>query len=174
MLETPDYPTVSRVLRVQPLQDEKPAFGFSWDDYEDVHAGENAGEGNEADGEDDGWGVVKSKKSRSSKCVTIFSSSQLLTIFNLGVERPVSSQVPAHKAPETLTKRQRQNAGKRESQKAAKAEGEAERLATLAKHKRELEQVRMAEQFGAKGAKGKAASGGMKATVDEGGKLVWE
>jgi hypothetical protein len=71
MLETPDYPTVSRVMRVQPLPDEKPASGFSWADYEDVHAGENVGGGNEADGEDDGWGVVKSK-SRLRMCITYF------------------------------------------------------------------------------------------------------
>ena len=65
MLETPDYPTVSRVMRVQPLPDEKPASGFSWGDYEDVHAGENVGGGNEADGEDDGWGVVRRSRLRT-------------------------------------------------------------------------------------------------------------
>jgi hypothetical protein len=70
MLETPDSPTVSRVMRVQPLPDEKPASGFSWGDYEDVHGGENVGGGNEADGEDDGWGVVRSK-SRSSTCFSV-------------------------------------------------------------------------------------------------------
>jgi hypothetical protein len=59
-------------------------------------------------------------------------------------------------------------------EKAAKAQGEAERLATLAKHKREVEQARMAEQFRSKGSGGKVASGGMKASVDEKGKLVWE
>jgi len=69
MLETPDYPTLSRVMRVQPLQDEKPASGFPLGGYEDMYAGENVGGGNEADGEDDGWGVVKSK-SRSSKSST--------------------------------------------------------------------------------------------------------
>lgn len=50
----PEHPTLSRVMRVQPLPNEKPAPGFSWRDYEDV----------DADGEDDGWGVVKSKRSR--------------------------------------------------------------------------------------------------------------
>jgi hypothetical protein len=66
MLETPDYPTLSRVMRVQPMPDEKPASGFSWGDYEDVRVAESAGGGNDADGEDDGWGVVKSK-GRSSE-----------------------------------------------------------------------------------------------------------
>jgi hypothetical protein len=71
MLENPDYPTVSRVMRVRPLPNEKPASGFSWGDYEDVHAGEHAGGGNEADGEDDGWGVVKGR-SRSRMNITPF------------------------------------------------------------------------------------------------------
>ena len=74
------------------------------------------------------------------------------------------------KAPETLTKKQRQHAARREAQKAAKADAEAERLATLAKHKRELERTRMAEQ--AKSSK--TPSGGMSAYVDENGKLVWQ
>jgi hypothetical protein len=76
------------------------------------------------------------------------------------------------KAPETLTKRQRQNASKREAQKAAKADAEAERLATLSKHNKELEKAKMAEQFSGKG-KGKT-SGGMSASVDDNGKLVWD
>ena len=61
---------------------------------------------------------------------------------------------------------------RRKAEKEAKAQAEAERLATLAKHKRELEKARMMEQY-AKGSKGKA-SGGMSATVDENGKLVWQ
>ena len=75
----------------------------------------------------------------------------------------------AQKAPETLTKKQRQHAAKREAEKAAKAEAEAERLAMLAKHKRELERARMAEQ--AKTSKN-TTGGGMSAYVDENGKLV--
>jgi hypothetical protein len=62
MLETPDHPTVSRVMRVRPMPGEKPAGGFSWADYEDVHVDEGAG--HDADGEDDGWGVVRSRRSR--------------------------------------------------------------------------------------------------------------
>lgn len=85
---------------------------------------------------------------------------------------PSTSQILTPKAPETLTKRQRQNANKRDTQKALKAEDEAARLATLAKHKRALEKERMIEQLGKSG--GKTPSGGMKATVDERGKLVWE
>lgn len=69
MLETPDYPTLSRVMRVQPMPDERPASGFSWGDYEDVRVTESAGGGNDADGEDDGWGVVKGK-GRTSTLLT--------------------------------------------------------------------------------------------------------
>ena len=62
---------------------------------------------------------------------------------------PASGTSSAHqhhtaaKAPETLTKKQRQNAARREAQKAAKHDAEAERQALLAKHKRELERTRM-------------------------------
>lgn len=59
----PEHPTLSRVMRIQPLPDEKPAPGFSWGDYEGgLHVPD--GGGNDADGEDDGWGVVKSKRPR--------------------------------------------------------------------------------------------------------------
>ncbi|KAL1755489.1 hypothetical protein FB107DRAFT_262208 [Schizophyllum commune] len=150
MLETPENPSLARVMRVTPRPGEKPASGFSWGDYEDVVV---EGGGNDADGEDDGgWGVVKSRSRKTDRPTTPASSSQ--------------------QKPETPSKRQRQNAKKREAEKEAKAQAEAERLATLAKHKRELEKARMMEQY-AKGSKGKA-SGGMSATVDENGKLVWE
>jgi hypothetical protein len=72
-----------------------------------------------------------------------------------------------------MTKRQRQNAQKRENEKAAKAEAESQRLAVLANHKRELERMRILEQYGDKSG-GKSPSGGMNAIVDERGKLVWE
>lgn len=75
-------------------------------------------------------------------------------------------------APETMTKKQRQNAHKRELAKSVKAEVEAARLEGLAKHKRELERLRIIEQSQQGG--GKRPSGGMHATVDDQGKLVWE
>ncbi|EJF64009.1 hypothetical protein BD309DRAFT_887829 [Dichomitus squalens] len=152
LLEEPDHPEVSRVMRVKPRPDERPAAGFSWADYEDV---DSRGTADDADGEDDGgWGVVKTRTKQKTN-------------------KPASESGPAAqlKASESLTKKQRQHAAKREAEKAAKAEAERERLATLARHKRELEQTRMAEQ--AKASK-KAVSGGMSATVDENGKLVWQ
>lgn len=58
MLENPDYPALSRVIRVAPSSNEDALIGFSLADYEDIP---DAG-GNDADGEDDGWGVVTSKR----------------------------------------------------------------------------------------------------------------
>ena len=87
-----------------------------------------------------------------------------------------SSRHQTQKASETMTKRQRQNTQKRENEKAAKAEVESQRLAVLTNHKRELERIRMLEQHSDKsgGISSSATSGGMKAIVDERGKLVWE
>ena len=58
MLESSQYPELSRVMRVTPGANEKPASGLSWGDYEDVEDVRGA----DADGEvDGGWGVVKSR-----------------------------------------------------------------------------------------------------------------
>ncbi|KAI0741281.1 hypothetical protein C8Q80DRAFT_1193465 [Daedaleopsis nitida] len=138
LLEEPDYPQLSRVMRIKPRPDEQPALGFSWADYEDV---DSRGPANDADGEDDEANPT-----------------------------PSQSTSTVQSAPETLTKKQRQHAARREAEKAAKADAEAQRIATLAKHKRELERNRMAEQ--AKISK-KTPSGGMSASVDDNGKLVW-
>ena len=70
-----------------------------------------------------------------------------------------------------MTKRQRQNAQRRMNEKAGKAEAESQRLAVLANHKRELERIRMQQS---NKSSAKSSSGGMKAIVDERGKLVWE
>ena len=86
-----------------------------------------------------------------------------------------TSQQKSSSSSAEQSKRQRQNAAKREAQKVAKASAEADRLATLAKHKRELERAKMVEQFaGGGGGKGGKTSGGMTASVDANGKLVWE
>ncbi|KAL4261651.1 hypothetical protein AB1N83_009393 [Pleurotus pulmonarius] len=130
MTETPDYPQIARVIRVQPRPDEKPASGFSWGDYEDVHVDTSGAAENDADGEDDGWGVVR--RSRPKR-----AAGETATVH----------QSASQKAPESMTKRQRQNASRREAEKAAQAEVEADRLARLAKHKSELERARMKEQF---------------------------
>ncbi|KAG6846509.1 hypothetical protein H0H93_013488, partial [Arthromyces matolae] len=36
MLETPQIPTLARIMRITPRADERPAKGLSWADYEDV------------------------------------------------------------------------------------------------------------------------------------------
>lgn len=69
-----------------------------------------------------------------------------------------------------MTKRQRQNAAKREAQKADKEAADRERLDKLAKHKRDLERARIEEQYKSNG---KKLSGGMQATVED-NKLVWD
>jgi len=58
MLDTPDHPSVSRVMRVSNPAEQTPAPGFSWGDYEDAHTEEDG------DGDDEGWGVVKSRGGR--------------------------------------------------------------------------------------------------------------
>ena len=73
-------------MRIQPRPDEKPALGFSWGDYEDVNVSEEAhgtsrgGAENDADGEgdddNDGWGVVKSRKPSTSEYTFIILHSR--------------------------------------------------------------------------------------------------
>jgi len=155
MLEMPDYPS----LVVRPLPGEKPASGFSWGDYEDVHVDEGAG--HDADGEDDGWGVVRSRRSKSDRG----SSSAFAN-----TEAPNSQAEKASSG--SLSKKQRQNAKKRDAAKATKADSEVQRVTALAKHKQQLERSRMMDQVPK--TVGKAPSGGMKAAVDDNGKLVWE
>ena len=160
MLEVPDQPSVARVLRVQPSPGEQPAPGFSWADYEDVQVA--AAE--EADGEDDGgWGVVKSRSRSSALNVSDFYSSHSF----VRAEPDRSPQTDSQpQSGSEMTKKQRQNAAKREAQKALKAEAEAQRLAALSKHKRELEKVKIAEQY--------SKGGGSSASVDGKGHLVWD
>ncbi len=63
-----------------------------------------------------------------------------------------------------MTKKQRQNKTRNEAAKAAKEEGEKQRLQALEAHQRELRQSRIVDQY----ASGKKVSGGMKATVSDG------
>jgi hypothetical protein len=153
MLERPDYPGLARVMRVQPRADEAPAPGFSWKDYEDVD--DSSYTLNDADGEGDGeWGIVKGK-GRSKVSRPSSTPSQLV-----------------QQVPQALTKKQRQNAKKHQMLKDAKAEAETERLAKLAERRRALEREKIIDQSRRGG--GKQTSGGMQATVDSRGKLVWD
>lgn len=65
LLETPDVPSVARVMRVKPRPDERPAQGFSWADYEDVDDPSRM-TADDADGEDEGGWIVKSNPRRTS------------------------------------------------------------------------------------------------------------
>ncbi len=152
--------------------------GFSWDDYEDViQSGQGSAEGGNtsADGDDDGgWGIVRNRKYSSSKDLSssqaLFSNTHFLYPETSGSNS--SSATPrVSAAPETMTKKQRQNAAKRDMAKADKDAAEAQRLQLLNKHKRELERAKMDEQWKSTG-KG-TLSGGLQASVNEKGSLIW-
>jgi uncharacterized Zn finger protein (UPF0148 family) len=73
------------------------------------------------------------------------SGSDLMSIEH-SHSSPGVTAAPQPKAPETLTKRQRQHTAKREADKALKADSEIARQARLAKYRRDQERERMAEQ----------------------------
>ncbi|PVG02021.1 hypothetical protein CPB86DRAFT_726602, partial [Serendipita vermifera] len=158
MLEGP-RPGIARVLRVPgrtsgPNYDQ-PARGLTWEDYED---GEDVkGSGADADEEDSTWDVVVNKKSDGTRTPSTYASDS----------------APSGKATTTsagpLTKKQRQNAARRESDKLAKAAAEEERRARLERHNKQLERARIDEQY-----RGNGPSGGMRATVTPSGSLAWE
>ncbi|CUA77126.1 hypothetical protein RSOLAG22IIIB_06517 [Rhizoctonia solani] len=157
MLETPQYPDVARVMRVKSADEPQPAPGYSWGDYEDADENKVISMDDE-ETDEGGWGVVKSRKPKRSQTVTQTTSTQA---------KPTSD-------PAALSKKQRQNAAKRDATKAAKADAEEERLAKLQAHKRAVERERIAQAY-AKPAAGKGkASGGMTASVNEKGSLVWD
>lgn len=132
-------------VRIQPSPTDKPADGFTWGDYEDV-----------AEDDEAPWTESRSKKPRRNPSTT-----------------PGHASGGNSSAPETgPTKKQRQNAAKREAEKKGKQEAEAARLAQLAKYKKEQEKAKMDEQYKQKGSK--TLSGGMKASVDASGSLVWD
>jgi len=100
--------------------------------------------------EDDGFIPVKSKgRRRTQRSASIHSTGG-------GVAR----------APESLTKKQRQNKAKREVEKEAKENSELQRQETFTRHKKELEHTRIEEAY----KKGKQLSGGMTMSVGSSGK----
>ncbi|KAI6044385.1 hypothetical protein EDC04DRAFT_2561386 [Pisolithus marmoratus] len=154
MLQKPDVPTLARVMRVVSPTDEV----LAQENYEDAATSHTIA--NDTDEEDEGgWDIVKGK-GRSRNLETTLNPQQ------------TTPPLPQPSADRTLTKKQRQNAKKREVLKVAKADAEASRLEGLAKHKRELERQRIIELSRSGG--GKRPSGGMQAVVDDRGKLVWE
>lgn len=81
---------------------------------------------------------------------------------------------PQPRAPETLTKKQRQRAAKREEEKATKVALESQRQERLAQHKRGLESARIAELYNRKGPSPRSVSGDMIASVNSDGKMIWD
>lgn len=116
---SPDAPP--RVAPMRPLPGEQPAKGFAWEDYEGVQV-----DGDASSEDDGGWGVVRSRR------------------------RPVKTEsgstIATTTGPQPQTKKQRQNAQKREALKEAKRERDTQQQTALASHKRELEGVRRVDQ----------------------------
>ncbi|KAH9010879.1 hypothetical protein EDB85DRAFT_2160541 [Lactarius pseudohatsudake] len=116
---SPDAPP--HVAPVRPLPGEQPAKGFAWEDYEGVQV-----DGDASSEDDGGWGVVRSRR------------------------RPVKTEsgstIATTTAPQPQTKKQRQNAQKREALKEAKRGRDTQQQTALASHKRELEGVRRVDQ----------------------------
>lgn len=155
MLDGPK-PGIARVMRVAGSSS-APAKGLSWEDYED---GEDIkGSGIDADEEDSTWAVVGKRRGGTNTPSTYASDS--------------ARGSTSASATSAQTKKQRQNAAKREVEKSAKSVAEREREAKLQQHKRDLEKLRIAEAY--KGKSGKTVlSGGQQAKVDSDGKLVWD
>ncbi len=175
MLDGPK-PGIARVMRVTGAP--QPAQGLSWEDYEDAE--DVKGSGADADEEDAAW-VPVSNKRRMYYLPKLVTTSHIHSLGGGGTQTPSTYVSDSHSAyastsasaSAAATKKQRQNAAKREAEKAAKTAAEREREAKLQQHKRELEKLRIAEQF--KGKSGKnVLSGGQQAKVDSNGKLIWD
>ena len=162
MEDEPLQPTLARVMAIRPAPGEKPAKGFSWGDYEE-YAGADEGTSGADVSNDDTWEEVKSKK--KSRATNANPSSVMASS---------TDSLSRSEQDGQTSKKKRQNAEKREAAKTEQELTERDRLERLAKHKTELEKDRIAEQYASKGDGKKAVSGGMQATVGEGGKLVWE
>ncbi|KAI6010827.1 hypothetical protein F5J12DRAFT_821833 [Pisolithus orientalis] len=174
MLQKPDVPALARVMRVVPRADGLQVQGSTWENFEDDATPRTTV--NDTDGEDDGgWDIVKGKSSSNFFFCHTFTVPHASESGNLGttlIPQQTTPLLPQLSPDRAMTKKQRQNAKKREVVRAAKAEAEATRLEGLAKHKRQLERQRIIEQSRSGG--GKRPSGGMQAIVDDKGKLVWE
>jgi len=155
----PPSPPPARVLKIVPGPNDRPAPGFNWGDYEDADISTHDADEDE---DDEGWGVVRSRRSfRTTTTSSGFSE-----------EGGKSSSSAPSKASETMTKRKRQNKTRSEQEKADKIAAEKERERLLREHKRGLEKLRMEEQ--SRTSKSKELSGGSKSSLDSSGHLVWE
>jgi hypothetical protein len=112
--------SAASLLAVRPLPGEQPVKGFQWDDYEGVQV-----DGDASSEDDGGCGVVRSRKrpTKTEEGSTITATQ-----------------------PQQQSKKQRQNAQRREAQKEAKRERDAQQQAALSSHKREVEGARRVDQ----------------------------
>jgi len=151
----PGQPPLARVMRVHSLPDEKPPS-----DRREANADEDGGQ----------WSVVENKRAHKLLYTLVITHSHIMTISGI-TERQDQASMSSQR-PMAKTKKQRQNANRREAGKATSAAAETDRLARLAKHKHGLEQIRIMEQ--SRSSKKSSKSGGMTSGVDGRGKLVWE
>jgi hypothetical protein len=114
--------------------------GFQWDDYGDVQV-----DGDASSEDDGGWGVVRSRK-RGFFHPLCRQVRQLNHAPILGPTKTESGSTVTAPQQQQQSKKQRQNAQKREAQKEAKRERDAQQQAALSSHKRELEGARRVDQ----------------------------
>ena len=123
---------------VCPLPGEQPAKGFAWEDYEGVQV-----DGDASSEDDGGWGVVRSRRRGSSSVSIRVQSTESMPPY-IGPNKTESGSTIA--APQTQTKKQRQNAQKREAAKEARRERDTQQQAAFSSHKRQLEGAHRADQ----------------------------
>lgn len=123
---------------------------------------------------EDGWEKVPDSKRSRATGITISIGSTSAAAPS-GKPKPTSST-----SEQALSKRQRQNARKKEAAKALKLAQEADRLSHLSAHKREQERLRMNAQTARSPHPTNATSpkpSGKKvasASIAEDGRLIWE
>lgn len=121
--------------------------------------------------EEDGWTKIPSTMKKTPKSTTPSNTASSFASKN-------SFAVPSSSSIEPLTKKQRQNQAKKQKEKEAKEATKAEQELRLRQHQRALEATRINEYYdkgpGKKGKSAKETSGGMRATVNDAGQLVWE
>ena len=172
MLEGPK-PGIARVLRV-PLTYDRPSGTAEWGDYEDAEDVRGADPDT-----DDGWSVVPEKAKRRSiggdmpPQAKPFPEIGSTRAGGSGYASAASVTVAAPTAAsgsESQSKNAKKNAKRKDAAKAVKAANDVAQQEALAKHKKDQEAARIAEQFKTKSKQ----SGGMSASVNDKGQLVWE
>ncbi|KAK4050231.1 hypothetical protein OIV83_003552 [Microbotryomycetes sp. JL201] len=162
----------------------KPDASTDDDEFEWQRVG---GWDDEADEPEGQWQTATSAVKKSNKSGT----SSPFSLSNPSPARTVPGLTASAQA--SLTKKQRENQSRAAKAAQAKQEAEQDRLARLAQHRKGLEKIRMAEQerernrgkpksgprsehFGTptSAANNRTLSGGMSASVNSNGKLIWD